>query len=179
MTEIFKDIIGYEGLYQISNLGNVKSLEKKLKNGNGYAVRKEIIMTPGKKENDYLFVYLCKNGSKKAFYVHRLVAIHYIPNPENKPEVNHKKSNKTDNRYFMLEWNTREENLVHSYKEGTRKPQFGSSNSAARLTENKVKKIREIYSLGETSQRKLAESFNVSHAIIHGVINKTRWSHVK
>ena len=85
--EIWKDIIGYEGRYQVSNLGRVKSL-------NYNNTNKEKILKPKKENNGYLRVNLSKNGKAKMYSVHRLVAIVYIPNPENKETVNHKNENK-------------------------------------------------------------------------------------
>lgn len=101
--EIWKDIIGYEGRYQVSNLGRVKSL-------NYNNTNKEKILKPKKESNGYLRVNLSKNGKAKMHSVHRLVAIAYIPNPENKETVNHKNENKEDNRVENLEWMTSYEN---------------------------------------------------------------------
>ena len=98
MNEIYKDIPGYEGLYQISNLGNVKSLKRNkilAKNNNG---------------NGYLYACLSKDGQAKNYYIHRLVSQAFIPNPDNKPEVNHKDENKENNCVENLEWVTSKEN---------------------------------------------------------------------
>ena len=94
MTENWKDIVGYEGLYQVSDKGSVKSI--------GYG--KERILSPGKLQNGYLRVNLCKNGEKKNLLVHRLVAQAFIPNPDNLPEVNHKDEDKENNSVQNLEW---------------------------------------------------------------------------
>ena len=103
MEELWKDIDGYEGLYQVSNLGNVKSL-------NYNRTGKERILKPGNNGLGYLNVLLCKNGKTKTFKIHRLVANAFIPNPYNKPEVNHKDENKTNNCVDNLEWMTSKEN---------------------------------------------------------------------
>lgn len=95
--EIWKDIKGYEGLYQVSNLGNVKSL-------NYGRTCKERILIPCKKPNGYLNVELSKNCICKKFYVHRLVAKAFIENPDNLPQVNHIDENKLNNRVDNLEW---------------------------------------------------------------------------
>lgn len=104
MKEIFKDVIWYEWLYQVSNLGNVKSLkfwkEKKIK---------------WRDIEWYLQVALFNNG-RKGVFIHRLVAQAFISNPENKPQVNHKNWIKTDNRVENLEWSTHSENQLHRYK---------------------------------------------------------------
>lgn len=102
MEEIWKDIEGYEGLYQVSNLGRVKSLPRFRNNQfNG----SEIIMKPHF-INGYLNIMLVKDGIKKRFFVHRLVACAFIPNPYNLPFVNHKDENKENNCVDNLEWCT-------------------------------------------------------------------------
>jgi hypothetical protein len=178
MKEIFIDIIGYETLYQISNYGRVKALSKTLKNGVGYAVRKEKIIKPAKKDNDYLFVGLTNGKNVKRFYIHRLVAIHFLPNPENKPDVNHIESNKEDNRFFMLEWCTKSENISHSYKHGVHRANFGTKNSKAKLNDEKVLSIKERYGRDGNTIRSLAIEFGVHHSIIDGIIKGKRWPHV-
>ena len=92
MKEIFKDIERYEGLYQVSNLGNVKSLISNK------------ILKPAKNKNKYLQVGLCKQGKMKTYLVHRLVAKSFISNPNNLPEVNHKDEDKTNNASSNLEF---------------------------------------------------------------------------
>lgn len=103
--EIWKDIQGYKGLYQVSNLGNVKSL------GNNKR-RKEKILKPCKTKDGYLFIGLHKEGKTKKFRINRLVAIAFIPNPNNYPMVNHKKEfEKENNRVDNLEWCDNEYNI--------------------------------------------------------------------
>ena len=103
MNEIWKPIVGYEGLYEVSNLGNVRSL-----NYNGTGEIK--IMKPGISKNGYLQVLLYINGKRKMYKVHRLVAQAFIPNPDNKPQINHKSEDKTLNTVDNLEWTTAKEN---------------------------------------------------------------------
>lgn len=115
MEEIWKEITNYEGLYEVSNLGRIKSL-KRITNGEKYGVHKlnEKILKNGKCGN-YNIVVLRKNGKSKTLYVHRLVAKAFINNPNNYKEVNHKDGNTTNNNVENLEWCNRSYNIKHSY----------------------------------------------------------------
>lgn len=128
MDEIWKDIEGYEGEYQISNLGRVKSLPKKCFNGKGYFIKAGRILKPIQDKKGYLNVWLRKN----IFKVHRLVAMTFIPNPDNLPQVNHKDGNKTNNKVINLEWVTDGENLLHAYRVLGRKSKRGKEHHHSR-----------------------------------------------
>lgn len=111
--EIFVDIIGYEGLYQVSNLGKVKSM-------NYRNTGKEKIMKPSINTFGYQFVGLWRNGKLKYITVHRLVAMAFIPNPKNLPQINHKDEDKTNNCVENLEWCSAEYNVNY----GTRNERY-------------------------------------------------------
>lgn len=115
MQEVWKDIEGYEGLYQVSNLGRVKSLERVKPNGQCVPEKNK---TPCLKGNGYLALQLYKDGKPKNYYIHRLVADHFIPNLEGKETVNHINGNKQNNSADNLEWCTYTENNKHAYKTG-------------------------------------------------------------
>lgn len=112
--EIWKDIKGYEGYYQVSNMGRIKSVarERKTKGGGLYQI-KESIKKQELSKRGYLRTLLSKNKNMKHFQIHRLVAQAFVSNPYNKPEVNHINEDKTDNRVENLEWMTRTENQNH------------------------------------------------------------------
>lgn len=116
MKEIWKDIVGYENLYEVSNLGRVKSKEKLAWNGHHY--RKLPSKFRSLRNGEYLDVNLCKYGKVKRLKVHRLVAEAFIPNTENKETVNHIDGNKYNNRVDNLEWNTWSENTRHAIDNG-------------------------------------------------------------
>src|SRR3954463_14262904 len=100
--EVWKDIKDYEGLYQISNLGNVRDVKR----GKSRKVTRNC--------RGYGWVSLTKDKGQKAFSVHRLVAIHFIPNPGNLPQVNHKNLNRMDNAVVNLEWCDQSHNVRHA-----------------------------------------------------------------
>lgn len=124
MQEIWTQIIGYDGFYMISNFGRIWSVKTGIKKT--YT-----------KEGGYEVAGLSKNAISY-FLVHRLVALHFIPNPDNKPEINHKDTVKTNNHYSNLEWVTRKENQVHAAKNnrfpGTQinKGKFGKLNALSK-----------------------------------------------
>ena len=122
MKEEWKDIPGYEGYYQVSNLGRVRIISYIDKRG---WKRKTKLLTLNIDKNNYCRVGLTKAYKRKYYQVHRLVAQAFIPNPENKPQVNHKDSDRTNNNVNNLEWMTCSENNKYAYDFGKRIKKFG------------------------------------------------------
>lgn len=117
MEEIWKDIVGYEGLYQISNLGRIKSLSRFCKYSSGKTRKvNERIMKFDISKLGYFRVHLSKNGIDKKILVHRLVAQAFIPNPKNYPIINHKDENPSNNKVNNLEWCNVEYNNTYGNK---------------------------------------------------------------
>lgn len=167
-NEVWKDIEGYEGIYQVGSNGNVISL-----NYNSTKNKKNL----KKVINNHGYYRLCLFGNKiKQVVVHRLVAQAFIPNPNNLSDVNHINGIKTDNRVENLEWCTRAENIKHAVSKKLHN--YGEKHGMAVLTEKKVLQIRKIYSLGLKSQRKLAFEYGVSRGCITGIIKKIKWKHI-
>ena len=132
MKEIWKDIKGYEGLYQVSNLGRVKSLNREVQCKTGLSKRKGRELRPGIASNGYLMVALYNNRVQKCRTLHSLIAEAFIPNPEGFPCVNHKNGNRIDNRLENLEWVTYSGNNYHAVRELGRsspwKGKYGKNN---------------------------------------------------
>lgn len=162
MKEIWKDVVGYEGYYQVSNLGRIKSLDRKRFNGKVMAFRKGEIKIHTVLRNGYCSVRLSKDGIVKNMLVHRLVAIAFLENPHNLPQVNHKDEDKQNNRVDNLEWCTR----LYNNNYGTTKER-----SAKKKRENPPQKIDYEYN-GETHNLKAwSRITGVSYEKI-----KRRWS---
>ncbi len=173
--EIWKDIPNYEGYYQVSNYGRVKSLERWVlhsRRGKDF-VRERILK---QHINRYCFVVLSKDNFQINKTVHRLVAEAFIPNPLNLPEVNHNNDfgDKTDNRSWMLEWSTKKDNNDHAL-ENNLKPK-GENHGRAKLTEENVFEIRKI--LGTKTVSEIARDYNVKPACINKIINGINWKHI-
>lgn len=176
MEEIWKDIKGYEGKYQVSNLGRVKSLKRYKRYGNTIKLYEDIILKQGKVYN-YSIVNLCKNKTIKNFRVHRLVAQAFIPNPQNKQQVNHIDGNRQNNNVKNLEWCTSKENITHSYKKLNRQPnkpwlnKFGKENPNSKIVYQINKSTNDIisvfYGISEAYRKT-----GVNRASIYRVCNK-------
>lgn len=147
--ENWKDVIGFENEYEVSNLGNVRRKSKNIKAS----------VSP----HGYKTLSLCKNGITYTRIVHRLVAQAFIPNPENKEQVNHKDCNKTNNTLENLEWVTVGENIQHAVDNNRYREQNGEKNNNNKLSEQDVLKIRELFSSGKTTYSIHKEFFPQLH----------------
>ena len=121
MKEIWKDIAEYEGVYQVSNLGGIRSLERTVSFGSQVRTIPASIRKLKRKSGGYLFVQLSKNSNQKCFHVHRLVAYAFCCGYADNAQVNHIDGNRENNKYTNLEWCSRSENQKHAYRQLKRK----------------------------------------------------------
>ncbi len=168
--EVWRDVIGYEGIYQVSNMGRVKSLH--------WLGGRLIKLSSNKK--GYLSVGLSKNNVTKNNKVHILVARAFLPNHENKPIVHHKDGNRKNNHLENLEWATHLENQQYSIQMGTKKFPLGIEFNNAKLTEDDVRYIRAHFIPydNEFGNSAIAKKFNVSSFAIYDVIHGRSYKNV-
>jgi len=167
--EIFKDVPNYEGLYQVSNLGNVKSLDRYVKqkdkrgvlitaNYKGRILKKDLV------RNGYYRVTLSRGDKQKRFQVHRLVCFAFLENPLNKPCVNHKDGNGMNNELTNLEWCTYSENERHSIDV------LGKINGNKKLTDSQVEDIR-LNAKKRVNISSYMDKYKVTRNVVLNVLN--------
>jgi hypothetical protein len=173
MEEIWKDIPGYEGYYQASNLGRIRSLDRYVrykKNRLRKYPGKILIQSIG--GNKYFKVGLNKYGKMKNYSVHKLIALTFITNNYKYEMNNHIDGNKLNNNVNNLEWCDRSRNQIHAYQNGLQKIKRGENVNGAKLTKEMVNIIRKSITL---SQHELAIIFNVCQQTISDIQKFKRW----
>lgn len=177
MNIIWKDIEGYEGVYKVNNIGDVKSLARTRKGrANGVVDVKETILS-SKISAGYRQVVLYRNAIRNMQLVHRLVCSAFHNNSQHLPQVNHKDGNKLNNNSDNLEWVTRSQNQLHAYSTGLQKHQFGSARYCAKLNEDKVTKIKQMLRNGARA-KDIAKEYNVDPVTISNIKTGATWKRV-
>jgi NUMOD4 motif-containing protein len=171
--EIWKLVNGYEGYYEVSNLGKVKSCAKCWT----YGKKKESILKPSYVDGHYDSVTFCVDGIKKYRTVHKLVAEHFCDNPNNYPVVNHLDSDIYNNMASNLEWTTSSGNSIHGYEHGRRIGMKGEKHGMRKITESQAKELINRRNKGETITE-LSKYFNISIAQASRIANGKRWAHI-
>lgn len=182
MEEEWRDVVGYEGMYEISSLGVLRSLNRVVPN--------HISKTRVGKSNfngkilkfwldkyGYEVVSVCRNAKREKTYIHRAVAIAFIPNPNNYPFVNHLDGNKRNNNVYNLEWCTAIMNVRHAYSSGLMDSNKGERNFHSVLKDIDIPIIRELNDYG-ISPYEISNRYGCSPATIYDVIKKRTWKHI-
>lgn len=176
--ENFKPIVGYEGLYEVSDMGTVRSVSRLVPQKSGTLQYK-----PGKilrqaiTWDRYKSVGLSKEGKVTTFRVHRLVASAFVNNPENKPLVNHRDRDRQNNKALNLEWSTNQENIVHGY-DTTGFASNGSKGHRVKLNETVVREIISKHATGCYSFLELAKEYSLHHSSVMRIVKGKSWKHI-
>jgi len=162
LAKKLKDISGYKGLYAVDASGGVLSLR-----------RGKYLSVNVKK--GYETVFLFKEGRLKTFFLHRLVALAFVPKVDGKPDINHKDGNKLNNYWWNLEWCNDSENQTHARRLHL---QGGERSNTAKLTVRNVRTIRALYEKGNHTMKELGRKFGVNEQTISKIINRKTWRYI-
>lgn len=172
--EVWKTVAKYEDLYMVSNYGRVKSLPRIVVYSNGKMYKYEEKILKLNYSNGYRTVSFVKSKVKVTQKVHWLVGKIFLPNPENKPFLNHLDGDRSNNFYKNLEWSTNSENQLHAYKVLGVKAVKGEQNGQSRLTESQVREIRSMRAAGSTFKA-IASQFGVCQEAIRKICLRRMW----
>lgn len=177
--ETWKDIPGFEGHYQASTLGQVRSIDRTvLRNGKPMKLKGKVLK-PSPTEKGYLYVNLSIESKPKPHKVHRLVALTFLPNPDDKPAINHVNNDRIDNSVQNLEWCTNQENTNHAKAQnrlaGGSSP--GEQHPMSKLTADTIRRIRKDFSAGH-SGKYICEKYGVSPSHASRIKHGQSWGHI-
>ena len=173
VSEEWRPVPRYEGLYEVSNRGGVRSVDRIDAAGRRLPGRP---MCPCDVGIGYLVACLSRNGRSKNVQVHRMVAEAFIPNPGGKPQVNHLDGDRGNPAASNLEWCDQSGNQVHAYRTGLQRPVCGESHGACKLTDRQVRIIRAAHAM-ECGVMYLAKTFGVSHSHISEIVSGKKRLH--
>lgn len=175
--EIWKDIEGFEGNYQVSSKQRIKSVKRKIEMPNGFFRTVFERIMKQYESRGYLKVNLRFDNKQNLLLVHRLFAKAFIPNPNNLPYLNHINGIKTDNRIENLEWCSHLDNMRHAFK--TKLIPSGEDNHNSKLSNNKVLVIKRLMLMNPNfNQSAVARKLGVQRSIINGIVKKRKWNYV-
>jgi hypothetical protein len=185
IPERWRDVVGYEGLYKVSDRGKILSVPRvvKSKGGNGWQRVRGGILNPTIKTNGYPRLILCKNGKQKVTYVHQLVLEAFVgPCPEGMLCRHFPDPTPTNNTLRNLSWGTPKENnhdkIIHGTSGKGISKGRGEKNNLAKLTDDDVREIRRLYKCGGYSQDAIAKKFNVVQTTVSMIVRCKGWKHV-
>lgn len=180
MEEIWKDISGYDGAYQVSNLGNVRSVDRI--NARGAKIKGVVLTRRKNITSDYYQVALSKNGKHKLVYVHRLVALAFVPNEFGLPIINHKDEDKWNNSYDNLEWCDYRYNLTYGKmsRENRSKRLVGEHHPNRKLCADDVLNIRKLYkgNGGKYSAGEISKMYGICRDQAWKIATRKSWWNV-
>ena len=182
IEEEWKDIKNYEGLYKISNMGTIYKYPHSTVYISGEERSyEEKILRPSISDNGYKKVILNKDKIKRNFNLHRLIAEHFIPNPDNKPEVNHIDGNKLNNNLSNLEWVTTSENALHAvdigYREISGYTKYKVAQNVRKFNKEEIENIKQLHTDG-VSKAKIAKQFGCHYSTIDNIIKGVTYSNI-
>jgi len=176
MIEKWRDIKGYENYYQVSNIGNVRSLDRTVPHPvMGFKKGKPCKQHPN--HNGYMRVGLHKLGNREQEFVHKLVGQAFVSNPNSKPQINHIDGDKLNNNVENIEWCTNKENCIHASNLGLRNPVRGIEHHNAKMNPEKVKDLRKKRDEG-WSYKQLCDLFGITKGVVGQIYHKRTWAYV-
>lgn len=171
--EIWKDVVGYEGYYMVSNMGRIKNIKERMNTCVGR------ILIGGTNPQGYRISKFYKDGVRFYKTLHSVVAEAFLGKRKDGYCVNHKDGNKKNNCIENLEYITVHENNVHAKENGLLRPNYGEKSGTAKLKNKDIYDIRNKYKNKENTQKELAEMYGVAVPCISRIVNRKRWGHLK
>lgn len=174
MEEIWKDVVGWEKSHKVSNLGNVKSKQRYTNGRHGITNINEKLLSKStrkqpRSDRAEVMCSLCWFKQKKTYYISRLVAQAFIPNPENKSQVNHIDGNTLNNHVLNLEWVTPSENVIHAYKNGLTYAHKGEDNAMCKISNKTILTIKSLMNKGVLNGSQIAKLIGVNKHTIYDI----------
>lgn len=179
-NEIFISVIDYEDLYEVSNMGRIRSLPRVVPNGKGGTMirKSKFIGTNIYHPSGYYFVMLIRNKVRKGHAVHRIVAKAFVDNPNKYNVVNHIDCIKSNNCASNLEWCTPAYNSKHATENGLMKPVKGENHGMSKLTDKIVLKIRELAKYSKHNNREIGDMFGLTRHHVGFIVRRKIWNHI-